>query len=340
MAADNDQRGWLPEPPPARPARREAAIESALRRFDGVGEPAAAKPRASTWSRRHRPQLAFATSAMLVLVLAVPATLVGLRERESVSGDYPPAQVAQESSCVGEDCGTGALAMADAAPAPDAGTAEPPAATAPLQRGEARMAAAGESAADAAPPPAAAPPPVAPMMAAPPPAAPPPPPPPPAPQRSEQMAAREDSAAEQNIVVTGSRVARPSLATEDGFNAMSAAPSGAAPAADRYQGFLSQLQAAMRANDRRAVIALIRFPLRVSSGGTSHTYRDARTVDEDFEQIFTPRVRQAILGQRAERLRANGRDAAIGNGIVRIAQSCPNAECSPPGPVRIVAVSP
>ena len=42
MAVDSDQTDWLPKPPPPRPARRDAAIETALRKFDGVDEPKAA----------------------------------------------------------------------------------------------------------------------------------------------------------------------------------------------------------------------------------------------------------------------------------------------------------
>ena len=40
MAVEKDQSAWLPEPPPPRPARRDAAIDAALRRFDGIDEPA------------------------------------------------------------------------------------------------------------------------------------------------------------------------------------------------------------------------------------------------------------------------------------------------------------
>ena len=42
MAVEQDQAGLLPEPPPPRPARRDAAIDAALRKFDGVEEPALA----------------------------------------------------------------------------------------------------------------------------------------------------------------------------------------------------------------------------------------------------------------------------------------------------------
>ena len=47
MAVEQDPSGWLPEPPPPRPAQRDAAIDAALRRFDGLPDAAAALGRAA-----------------------------------------------------------------------------------------------------------------------------------------------------------------------------------------------------------------------------------------------------------------------------------------------------
>lgn len=74
MAIDNDLSALLPEPPPARPARREAAIEAALRRFDGVEEqaPPARAPPAPARGGWWRPQFAVLASAALVVLVSVP----------------------------------------------------------------------------------------------------------------------------------------------------------------------------------------------------------------------------------------------------------------------------
>ena len=128
----------------------------------------------------------------------------------------------------------------------------------------------------------------------------------------------------QNIVLTGARIAQPPTPAID-------------PA---YRVFLSRLQRAVRSNDRRAVIALIGFPLRVNMEGGAKIYPDARSVERDFGRIFTPRVRRAILGQRASRLFARDQGAMIGSGEVWFDTSCPNAACSPAGPVAIKAVNP
>ena len=135
-----------------------------------------------------------------------------------------------------------------------------------------------------------------------------------------------------NVVVTGSRVERPALAAPSPFEAKTTA----AP----YASFLSRLQSAVRSGDRRALIGLIAFPLRVNSAGGPRIYRDAAAVGRDFDLIFTPRVRRAILRQRPDKLFVRDQGAMVGEGELWFRETCTNSTCSPQGPVRIVAVNP
>ena len=135
-----------------------------------------------------------------------------------------------------------------------------------------------------------------------------------------------------NVVVTGSRI--PSPALERSSSAKAVSPERA------YGAFLSRLQSAMRSSDRRGVTALISFPLRVNGAGGPRLYRDARSVERDFDRIFTPRVKQAIARQRADQLFVRDQGAMIGDGEIWFDNSCPNSSCSPPGPVRIYAINP
>ena len=110
----------------------------------------------------------------------------------------------------------------------------------------------------------------------------------------------------------------------------------AAPSPDQpYETFLARLQAAVRANDRRSVIGLIAFPLRVNSKGGARFYRNARSVERDYERIFTPKVSQAILAQRPDQLFVRDVGAMVGDGEVWFAQTCAKPTC----PVRITAVN-
>jgi len=103
---------------------------------------------------------------------------------------------------------------------------------------------------------------------------------------------------------------------------------------------LGELQSAVRSDDRDAVIRLIRFPLRVNAGGKSRVYRDAQAVRVDYDRIFTRRVAEAILAQRADKLFSRDQGVMIGNGQVWFDHICPTDNCSPPGPLRTTAVNP
>src|SRR5205809_766366 len=82
MPPDNESVS-LPEPPPPRPAARDAAIGAAMRRFDGAAGSAGAKPRVA-WSRR--PQLQLAIAASLVLAVGLPATWIAVRDHGPLPG--------------------------------------------------------------------------------------------------------------------------------------------------------------------------------------------------------------------------------------------------------------
>lgn len=131
----------------------------------------------------------------------------------------------------------------------------------------------------------------------------------------------EEAGTADNIAVTGSRVARSNLE--------SASPMAVIGSED---GLLSQLQAAIRTNDRATIMGLVALPLRVNADGRSLTYRSARDVERDFDTIFTNRVKQSVLNQRPDTLRRRGK--MRGTSRVWFGQS------SPDGPARIREVTP
>jgi hypothetical protein len=331
MAVEQDPPGWLPEPPPPRPARRDAAIDAALRRFEGLPDATAAaseRPRRS-WASMHRPQLAVAISAMLLVIVGIPAALIGLRNGPSTSERAPSAVVAHERFAPAPVPAQRAPAATEIAEAPPSNLRLGAAPPLRKDQGEERQvvtndlpeAPAQAARAVAAPAPASAP--AQELAEAAPPPPPPPPPPPVSMQSSETAVADAQKAAGdvavQDIVVTGARIPQPPTA---------------------YAAFVPRLQAAVRANDRKALIGLIALPLRVNGAGGAKLYRDRRSVERDFPRIFTPKVRRAILDQAANALFVRDQGAMIGDGEVWISQTCPNRACSPAGAVRIIAVNP
>jgi hypothetical protein len=100
-----------------------------------------------------------------------------------------------------------------------------------------------------------------------------------------------------------------------------------------YRTFLARLQGAVRANDRSAIVGLISFPLRVNYKSGARSYRDARSVERDFDRIFTPQVRRAILNQSPDRIFSRDIGAMVGDGELWF-------DHISPGQVRIIAVNP
>jgi len=78
----------------------------------------------------------------------------------------------------------------------------------------------------------------------------------------------------------------------------------------------------------------------VNGAGGTRIYRDSESVERDFERIFNSRVRSAILKQRADQLFVRDQGAMVGSGELWFSKTCKNSACSPPGPVRIIAVNP
>ncbi len=334
MAGEEDRK-WLPDPPPPRPARRDAAIEAALRKFDGEEQirPVRERGRLRSPGRVQRPGIAAFATFGLLAVVGIPATLIAIRDTPPPSADVPkPAVVHRETP--------EAPARQPSSPAADQLAQSPLPGTQPGSSVRRYSSADGGMTASADVEPSAVAPaarsPAAPSVAASPvimaaPAPPPPPPPAAAPPAPERMAESGRSAI-QNIIVTGSRV--PAGPAES--DAVELSPK-VNPAHSR---FLARLQGAVRSNNRRTIIALIQFPLRVNFKDGTRNYRDASSLERDFDKIFTPNVRNAIMSQQASQVFVRDQGAMIGDGQVWFDRTCRNSTCYPPGPVRIIAVNP
>ena len=239
---DEDLSGLLPKAPPPRPARREAAIAAAMRRFDGIAdapaEPQHRPARPPLWKSRWGQVGAFA-SILLVGMITVPIALESpprtpsgpaqAPAAERVAQADPPANSPQvPTPARGREprAGTPATPSPPAtrgavAPPPAAGTAATGSDTAQREMLASRFERA-PSLSLAPPPPAPPPPPVAEARASASPAAPSivvtagrtsrPPPEVPASMR----VAEKSEAADEGIVVTGARLARPRVASRRG----------------------------------------------------------------------------------------------------------------------------
>ncbi|HEX6218372.1 MAG TPA: hypothetical protein VFZ35_03780 [Sphingomicrobium sp.] len=336
-----DESSLLPEPPPPRPARRDAAIGAAMRRFDGVEEPTVAPKQAARRGFGSRPQFGALVTASLIAVIGIPAAMIAIRNND-LPPPAPTSTAPRQQAPVSADEAAPPPATVDVAAEPAATAAKPPASMLAPNR---RSALPDErEAGDLASTPVPTVAPASPMMAAP--APPPPAPPPPAAERDEAYAEADQ------IAVTGSRIAKPGPMSESirdgrGRSQSLAQKSNVGSTAPEwviedgaYRLFLNQLQSAIRANDRAGVIRLVSFPVRVNRDGRSQTYTSGRALLADYDSIFTAQVRGAILSQRFETLFGRDQGVMIGSGQIWFDHICRNTSCSPPGPVRIKAINP
>ena len=341
MAVEQDQSSWVPGPPPPRPPARDAAIEAALRKFDGVEEHETVRSGPSR-AIRQRPKLAFAISALLLLLVFVPATMIGLRHEVSAPESARPAVALQDRIAQPRQSIATKAPFAPAAGGPPVEEkAQAPSSPAPAPR---RLVEASPVVPKSTPvekttrleAPTASSPGPAPAMAA---ASPPPPPPPPPTSPSASHAdARNAQPIAQDVVVTGALLRAQEPPAQRGAAAKASEAAPVMPEA--YRTLLLFLQAALRADDRSAIIARINFPLRVGGAGGPRIYRDEQSVERGFDRIFTPRVIRAIARQKPGQLTIRNRRAVVGKGEVWLAETCPDIACSAPGPVRIEIVNP
>lgn len=331
MAIDSDNSISLPTPPPARPAARREAIDAALCKFDGIADAPAKLPARSWWALNKRQLGALATAA-IIAVVSIPVALTVLKDEPRPAPQANPSAPAQP--IIRTEFVAPSQPQADQTN--EVADAEVPKSKLPLEPHETAPSAtfaAEEKASNSDA--------VLPVVASPPASPPPPPPPPPAPAPERDDFAADSGA--QSVVVTGSRIAEPNVPSSQ-HGALAAKRAADAlkvvSPSEAYGKFLPRLQGAIRSGDRRTVSSMIQYPLRVNAVGGARIYSDRKSVEMDFDRIFTPRVKSAILAQQPDRLFVRDQGAMIGDGEVWFDQTCRNSDCSQLGPVRIRAINP
>lgn len=325
MGQEGDDRLVAPVPPPPRPAARRAAIDAALRKFDGIEEVPAPSRRPSLvqWASTHRGMAGGLVTAALIAVISIPAIQVAIRDH--------PAEVASENKLPDIRTYNEPTAGADSIAAEEPAADQPaplakPGAKAPViaeERSGSVPARRNESAVLAEPSPS--------VMA------PAPPPPPHPPTQAPAKPSANEASDVGNIIVTGSRI--PSAdAKSSGFAQRAEAPPSPREIAAPYQGFLNRLQGALGDNDRRAVLRLVGLPLRVDFAGGSRTYRTRQDVERDYDRIFTPAVRDAADSLGAGELTSSDGGKLRGSG--RIWFGCGLRTCLSEETIRIRKIRP
>jgi hypothetical protein len=90
------------------------------------------------------------------------------------------------------------------------------------------------------------------------------------------------------------------------------------------RAFLTQLQAAVQANNKEQVADMVSYPVLVLRSGKRTRIREKRELLTNFGLIFTDPVRDAILHQTALCLFGNSTGAMVGNGEVWFQEQASN----------------
>jgi len=98
--------------------------------------------------------------------------------------------------------------------------------------------------------------------------------------------------------------------------------------ADSYERVFKALQQGVASDDRAAVAALMRYPVRVETAAGKRDIADATAFQRDYAQIITPPVAQAIAAQSFDTVFANQQGVMIGSGQVWLNGTCVDKACS------------
>jgi hypothetical protein len=108
--------------------------------------------------------------------------------------------------------------------------------------------------------------------------------------------------------------------------------------------FLAKLQDALKSNNHEAVAALVNYPLLATAGGKRHIQSRAQLL-ADFDHIFNPSIRAAILDATPDDVWGNSHGFMIARGAIWFDGVMPRNQRSHPhapatNPMRIITVNP
>ena len=79
--------------------------------------------------------------------------------------------------------------------------------------------------------------------------------------------------------------------------------------------FLAKVQDALKRHDREAVASRVRYPLLVTADGKMHIRSRAQFL-ADYDRVFTPKVRAAILKANADDVWGNANGFMVSGGVI------------------------
>jgi hypothetical protein len=108
---------------------------------------------------------------------------------------------------------------------------------------------------------------------------------------------------------------------------------------DPYRAFLRELQAAVAADDRARVAAMVSYPLKTSIHGHGVRLGATQQFLSHYDELLPAATRALIGAQSYEQLFVNGQGVMIGSGQLWFSGVCSDALCSRRR-IKIIAFNP
>jgi hypothetical protein len=107
--------------------------------------------------------------------------------------------------------------------------------------------------------------------------------------------------------------------------------------------FLAKFQDALKQNDHAAVAALVNYPLLATPDKKIHIRSRAQLL-ANYDSVFNPEVRAAILKATADDVWGNSRGFMVGRGVIWFDAIVPASQSAPgnakKNPFKIISVNP
>ncbi|MDN4091931.1 hypothetical protein P4U99_18585 [Brevibacillus agri] len=88
-----------------------------------------------------------------------------------------------------------------------------------------------------------------------------------------------------------------------------------------FEAFFDKLQEAVKAGNKAQVARMVQYPLRINKDGGSRYVQNEQQFLAEYDEIVTPKVKEALLAQNVRETFVNAQGVMVGNGELWLGQS-------------------
>ncbi|CAI3937856.1 hypothetical protein [Commensalibacter communis] len=104
---------------------------------------------------------------------------------------------------------------------------------------------------------------------------------------------------------------------------------------DDYYAFIDQLKEDVTHQNKAAVAAVVKYPLKVDIANKRVLIKNQQQFIQNYQAIITPKVKESVAKQEFIGMFANGQGMMFGSGQLWISGYCLDKTCKDPAQTRI-----